>query len=340
MERLRRLGHLVTLGALVAVASLFTTLIGPTAQAHAVGTPTNEQKTHAQMIADIFDEHNKHRRQHGAPALVFSPAISLRVTQPFSNALAAKDNGTIWHNTAGNIGKGGSVWGENVAGGYKAETAAQLVQRWMDSPGHRANLLNRNYTTIAIGFTHGGSSGWTFSATNFYGRPSTPGPTYATGAAWLAAVNGGGSSAPSVPASSPDVNVYLTPGTHNVNGRQWRTVCSPYSQTKRCTTEIWGTKIERQGAGYTQTNGWVFNNLTYAPSARSLWAGNPLGGNGQVGGTVTWTSEGRQWRTECDTATTGRNGCRSYTTGTVIEQVGGTYRTTTKEIFNNMVLFG
>ena len=112
------------------------------------------------------------------------------------------------------------------------------------------------------------------------------------------------------------------------------TACEDYSQTRRCWTNIWGTTVKKAGAGYTVSNGWMFNNLTYLPSRRALWAGNPLGNTGA------WTaSDGRRWRTECDTAATGRGGCRSYAEATVIETVSGGYRETTKFVFNNMVRF-
>lgn len=39
--------------------------------------------------------------------------------------------------------------GENIAMGQS--TAAQVVQDWMNSPGHRANILNGNYNEIGVG---------------------------------------------------------------------------------------------------------------------------------------------------------------------------------------------
>ncbi|SHF12673.1 CAP domain-containing protein [Desulforamulus putei] len=39
--------------------------------------------------------------------------------------------------------------GENIAMGQK--TAAQVMQDWMNSPGHRANILNSNYNEIGVG---------------------------------------------------------------------------------------------------------------------------------------------------------------------------------------------
>lgn len=51
--------------------------------------------------------------------------------------------------------------GENIAAGQK--TPEEVVNGWMNSPGHRANILNANYTTIGVGYVSGGSYGsyWT-----------------------------------------------------------------------------------------------------------------------------------------------------------------------------------
>ena len=41
--------------------------------------------------------------------------------------------------------------GENVAMGSKNVTVAEIFEGWMESPGHRANILNGKYTQIGIG---------------------------------------------------------------------------------------------------------------------------------------------------------------------------------------------
>ncbi|MBB1510835.1 hypothetical protein [Tessaracoccus sp. MC1756] len=130
------------------------------------------------------------------------------------------------------------------------------------------------------------------------------------------------------------LDVYITPGMHLLNGREWRTRCEPYSRTKRCRTEIKATTIQNASGSYVQTTGWVFNNLTYAASPRSLWKGNPLGY------TVRWSAaDSRQWRTECDTALTGRNACRSFVMSTFIALENGRFVQKTDWQFNNMVRF-
>ncbi|MEO7587360.1 MAG: hypothetical protein ABIS84_04960 [Arachnia sp.] len=132
----------------------------------------------------------------------------------------------------------------------------------------------------------------------------------------------------------PMLEVYTIPGERTVNGRQWRTTCEPYSSTWRCRTEIFATVIKKTPTGFTTVKGWAFNSLTYRWSDRDLWANNPLGNTGK------WTSsEGRKWRTECDTTATGRNACRSYIWTTVIDRQGGKYTQETKWVFNNQVLF-
>ena len=47
--------------------------------------------------------------------------------------------------------------GENIAAGQK--NAQQVMNDWMNSSGHRANILNKNYTELGVGYVTGGSYG-------------------------------------------------------------------------------------------------------------------------------------------------------------------------------------
>ncbi len=147
--------------------------------------------------------------------------------------------------------------------------------------------------------------------------------------------NGAASLVPLAELFRPMMEVYTIPGERTVNGRQWRTTCEGYSRTARCRTEIKATVVRKTATGYAKVHDWAFNSLTYRWSDRALWGSNPLGytNNG-------WTSaEGRQWKTECDTARTGRGACRSYLLTTVIDFKGGRYTSENKWVFNNQVLF-
>lgn len=51
-----------------------------------------------------------------------------------------------------------STAGENIAKGYS--TPEDVVKAWMNSPGHRANILNSSYTHIGVGYVAQGGY-WT-----------------------------------------------------------------------------------------------------------------------------------------------------------------------------------
>ncbi len=40
--------------------------------------------------------------------------------------------------------------GENIAKGQR--TPAEVMKGWMNSPGHRANILSSSYTEIGVGY--------------------------------------------------------------------------------------------------------------------------------------------------------------------------------------------
>ncbi|MFJ7736580.1 CAP domain-containing protein [Lysinibacillus sp. NPDC097287] len=48
--------------------------------------------------------------------------------------------------------------GENIAKGQR--TPQEVVKAWMNSPGHRANILNANFTHIGVGYVKTGNH-WT-----------------------------------------------------------------------------------------------------------------------------------------------------------------------------------
>ena len=51
-----------------------------------------------------------------------------------------------------------TAWGENVAVGYATPRA--VVDAWMASPGHRANILNCQYRHLGVGLEYGDGAPW------------------------------------------------------------------------------------------------------------------------------------------------------------------------------------
>lgn len=67
--------------------------------------------------------------------------------------------------------------GENLAlGNYENDEV--LVQAWMDSPGHRANILNKSYTEIGVAVKKGSFEGkTTWLAVQIFGKPLSACPS-------------------------------------------------------------------------------------------------------------------------------------------------------------------
>lgn len=51
-----------------------------------------------------------------------------------------------------------STWGENIARGQKDPAA--VMDAWMNSPGHRANILNCSFTQLGVGVRTGANGPW------------------------------------------------------------------------------------------------------------------------------------------------------------------------------------
>ena len=107
---------------------------------------------------------NEIRVQNGLKALTYDWELS-RVARYKSQDM--KDNNYFAHNSPvygtpfqmiKNFGLTYRSAGENIAKGYSSPQA--VVNGWMNSSGHRANILNANYTHIGVGYVASGNY-WT-----------------------------------------------------------------------------------------------------------------------------------------------------------------------------------
>jgi len=69
--------------------------------------------------------------------------------------------------------------GENVAAGYS--TPASVVAAWMDSPGHRANILRESFEQMGVGFAEAAGTRYTYYWTVAFGAAQDGGQVLATG---------------------------------------------------------------------------------------------------------------------------------------------------------------
>ncbi|WP_246040222.1 MULTISPECIES: CAP domain-containing protein [Bacillaceae] len=107
--------------------------------------------------ARVVELTNAERRKNGLRDLQVDNSLA-NVAQAKSNDMLSKNYFSHTSPTYGSpfdmmrsFGISYSYAGENIAKGQRS--ADEVVTAWMNSPGHRANILNGNYTHIGIGHT-------------------------------------------------------------------------------------------------------------------------------------------------------------------------------------------
>ncbi|MBQ3453205.1 hypothetical protein IJG28_03380 [Candidatus Saccharibacteria bacterium] len=78
-------------------------------------------------------------------------AADIRAKETMSLYAHTRPDGSAW-STACPVPNNGGISGENLAIGNAAVSPATTVALWMGSETHRANILNPDYTKLAVGF--------------------------------------------------------------------------------------------------------------------------------------------------------------------------------------------
>lgn len=168
MRRQRKL--ILALGALFSIGTLG---IKALAQDHDPG-----------LVIDIIELSNAQRRANGLPEL--RPSGTLMSTAQYHSDDQSNRN-YIGHNTPEGVtprdrmlrsGYDANTYtGENIYNGYGSDaytSPTAAVNWWMNSPGHRANILDPRYTEIGVGLAITTATGMHIYVQNF-GSAATSG---------------------------------------------------------------------------------------------------------------------------------------------------------------------
>ena len=134
----------------------------------------------SQLINQVLELTNAERANAGLKPLTLNSQLS-QAAEGHSDSMANDDffshtgaNGSSVGARVQDTGYQYSTVGENIAAGQS--TAEQVVQGWMNSPGHRANILNADYTEIGLGYEYlandTGSVNYNHYWTQVFGTPS------------------------------------------------------------------------------------------------------------------------------------------------------------------------
>jgi uncharacterized YkwD family protein len=104
---------------------------------------------------------NVERAKAGCQPLVANPLLN-RTARAHSTDMAVRNffshtnpDGKSPFDRMRAAGYQGRMMGENIAAGYT--TAGSVMTAWMNSSGHRANIVNCGYKEIGVGYYRGGS---------------------------------------------------------------------------------------------------------------------------------------------------------------------------------------
>jgi uncharacterized protein YkwD len=119
------------------------------------------------VVQQVVTLVNQERAKVGVGPVALHPSVT-NAAQGHSDYQAAAN--TMTHTGAGGTDAGDRIaasgyawraWGENIAAGQP--DAASVMQAWMNSAGHRKNILDPHFTDIGVGLAYstGGVPYWT-----------------------------------------------------------------------------------------------------------------------------------------------------------------------------------
>ena len=122
----------------------------------------------------VLDLTNQERKKHDLPPLTLNPTL-FKVARAHSENMGRqmKMEHTLDEKTAFDrlraAGYKYAAAGENIGSGDPRAPVTLVMQAWMESEGHRANILNKEYTEIGVGV--GRDKEGNLYYTQVFGRP-------------------------------------------------------------------------------------------------------------------------------------------------------------------------
>ena len=140
--------------ALTAATLLIASVCGTSAMAECV-TPPNVNEMATEIAAGL----NQSRRANGEAPLQFNRKLGSAAMRHACDMLANDffahqgSDGSNSHARVTTVGYDACIVAENIAWGYPRPT--QIIDGWMNSPGHRRNMLHPRIEEFGVGITQG-----------------------------------------------------------------------------------------------------------------------------------------------------------------------------------------
>jgi uncharacterized protein YkwD len=108
--------------------------------------PPQANSDYSATVQTLLKLHNRERELKGRAGMVLDPYL-VEYAQNYAEQMAQRDK-LVHSNISVLMGKY-STAGENIA--WNQRTEEEVVRDWMNSSGHRANIMNRNFTKVGFG---------------------------------------------------------------------------------------------------------------------------------------------------------------------------------------------
>ncbi len=104
----------------------------------------------------VNDEREKYNLEPLECGTTCEVAAQTRAVESMTLYAHQRPDGSSWDSVCAPVS--GGVAGENLAAGNTAVSPETVVQTWMNSPTHRANILSDKFTKLAVGFVFDSNS--------------------------------------------------------------------------------------------------------------------------------------------------------------------------------------
>ena len=161
---------LLTASAALVVSAVIGLSAGGSVDAASTPPPTPQLSDSTDLRASIWSStekqvlslHNQARSRAGLAALTGTNALgraaATRCKEIISRFSHTRPNGSSWSTVLGQFGISYRVAGENIAYGYSSPSSVHNA--WMNSSGHRANILRSSFRYAGVGHCTSGSTNY------------------------------------------------------------------------------------------------------------------------------------------------------------------------------------
>lgn len=135
-----------------------------------LATSADVGNDYAQEILDLV---NFYRNQEGLSSLKLSSTLNyganIRADELTTYYSHTRPDGTSCFTVLDDLGYSYSTAAENIAAGQTS--AEDVMDDWMNSAGHRANILNKNVTELGVGFAYDSDSYYQYYWAQLFAKP-------------------------------------------------------------------------------------------------------------------------------------------------------------------------